>query len=185
MLHLKFKIQMLTYLYTSPEFQKTRKSDDQLCPKQTSDDILGINTSLWQSPHEGKNSENYCRDNILAFYLSPPWSGGYSEAAAVSREWKFISQNHSTLYHSIPHEHVSLPIRGPRTQASLNNELPLILRGQVGERASVWIGWGSLWRAWKSMLTLQLHRSCIGWLTAVSSPPSWTHRCAQWNLPLL
>lgn len=45
------------------------------------------------------------REHRLAFQISPPWSGGYSEAAVVSREWKFISKNHYTLYHSIPHEH--------------------------------------------------------------------------------
>lgn len=136
-------------------------------------------------PPWGGKLRNYCRDNILAFYISPPWSGGYGEAAVVSREWKFISKNHYTLYHSIPHEHSSLLIRGPRTRASINNELPLILRGQVGEWASVWIGSGSLRRAWKSMLTLQLLSSCSEWLTAVISPPSWTHRRTQWNLPLL
>lgn len=176
---------MLTCMYTSLEFQKTRKSDYQLFSKQTSDDIFGINTSLWQFPHEEKELGNYCRDNILAFYISPPWSGGYSEAAVVSREWKFISKNHYTLYHSIPHEHSSLLIRGPKTQDSINNELPLILRGLVGEKVSVWIGAGSLWRAWKSVRTLQLPSSCSGWLTAVISPPSWTHRRAQRNLPLL
>lgn len=107
-----------------------------------------------------KELRNYCRENILAFYISPPWSGGYSEASVLSREWKFISKNHYTLYHSIPHEHSSLLIRGRRAQASINNKLPRILRGQVGEEARVWIGSGRLWRAWKSMLTLSLLSSC-------------------------
>lgn len=119
-------------------------------------------TLLCDSSPMRKELRNYCRENILAFYISPPWSGGYSEAAVLSREWKFISKNHYTLYHSIPHEHSSLLIRGPRTQASINNKLPLILRRQVGEKVSVWIGSGRLWRAWKSVLTLKLLSSCTG-----------------------
>ena len=49
----KFKI----LKYTSLEFQKTRKSDYQLLSKQTSEGILGINTYLWELPHEEKISE--------------------------------------------------------------------------------------------------------------------------------
>lgn len=66
---------------TSLEFQKTRKSDYQLFPMQTSEDILGINASLRQSPLSwGGELRNHGRDHILAFYISPPWSGGYGEA---------------------------------------------------------------------------------------------------------
>lgn len=185
----KFKTQMPTYMPTCSEFPRARKSDYQLFFVPTSEDIFGMNTSLRQCPppplpREEGDSGITAEITYQLFISLHPGQVATVKLFVVSREWKFISKNHYTLYHSIPHEHQSLLIRGPRTQASINNELPLILRGQVGERASVWIGSGSLRRPRKSMLTLPLG-SCTGWLTTVISPPSRTHRRTQRNLLLL
>lgn len=113
---------------------------------------------------------NNHRDERLAFQISPPWLGGYSEAAVVSREWKFISKNHYTLDHSIPCEDQSLLLRGPRTQASINNELLLVWKGRLEETARAWMGSGGLWRPGGGRAG-SLH-SCAGLPALVDSLPS-------------